>query len=64
MTASEHNEALEVKATLRLVISVLKESQEHHEFCGWGDRYERECALNSGLDEKIDEAIKRGEKCL
>jgi len=35
--------------------TVLGESRDHHEYCGWGDSWERECA--EPLQKKIDEVL-------
>ena len=35
--------------------AVLGESRDHHEYCGWGDSWERECA--EPLQKKIEEAL-------
>ncbi len=35
----------------------LEEAEDHLEYCGWGDSYERECARNEKLPEKIREAL-------
>ena len=53
----------EVKVITGL-IRALSLSLSHHSFCGWGDKYERECAENEGLEAKIDMAIEQGEKFL
>lgn len=42
-------------ATLK---ALLKESYDHHEYCGWGDSWERECARDSDLPGRIQEALK------
>lgn len=44
----------ELLAALRLVV-------EHSEYCGWGDKYERECARDEGLPAKAAEAIAKAE---
>jgi len=36
----------------------LKAASEHLDFCGYGDRYERECAISQKLDERISEALR------
>lgn len=33
-------------------------AQEHLEYCGYGDTWERECAAYNGLSGKIQEALK------
>jgi hypothetical protein len=36
-------------------------AQSHLDYCGYGDSWERECAQASGIEKKIDAAIKAGE---
>lgn len=38
-----------------ILLEILKESQEHHDYCGYGDSWEREVA--GDLDERITAAI-------
>jgi hypothetical protein len=35
----------------------LQDSLDHHEYCGWGDKWEREGAEAQGLPKKIEEAL-------
>ena len=35
----------------------LEDAKAHLEFCGYGDSYEREGAMQDGLPEKIDKAL-------
>lgn len=46
---------------LELRVEQLKEAlecaEEHLDYCGWGDSYERECARNEKLPEKVREAL-------
>ena len=44
------------------LLEALKEAQEHLEYCGYGDSWERECAYASGLPEMIDKAIAKAEE--
>jgi len=37
--------------------AVLKKAREHLEYCGYGDSYERACAQDEGLPEKISGAL-------
>lgn len=50
--------------TIKVLLEALKAAQEHLEYCGYGDRWERECAKESKLKEKIDHAIELGEQCV
>jgi hypothetical protein len=43
------------------LLEALKESLSHHEYCGWGDSYERELAREDGLEKKIHAAINAAE---
>jgi len=36
----------------------LAEAASHLDYCGYGDKWERECAYSSKLPEKIEEALK------
>jgi len=38
----------------------LQAAKEHLEYCGYGDKWERECAEASKLEEQIEEALKDG----
>lgn len=33
--------------------ALLQESFDHHEYCGWGDTFERHCASLDGLPERM-----------
>ena len=35
----------------------LEDAEEHLDYCGWGDSYERECARDEKLPEKIRKAL-------
>ena len=39
------------------VVEALKAASDHLEYCGYGDNWERECAVDSGLPEQIAEAL-------
>jgi glutamine synthetase type III len=39
------------------LLEALREAQEHLEYCGYGDKWERECAKEAGLEKKIKAAI-------
>ena len=43
------------------LLKALHKAREHLEFCGYGDRYERDCAYGEGLPKLIDEAIDKAE---
>jgi hypothetical protein len=45
------------KEAIKILGEALKEAQEHLEYCGYGDSWERECAMSSGLPETVDSAV-------
>ena len=53
-------------AQLPNIVSRLKEAlkaaRDHLEYCGYGDRWERECAYDRGLPDLINQAIEQAEK--
>lgn len=51
-------EAREIMLGYATALELLKESYDHHEYCGWGDTWERECARDSKLPERIQKALK------
>ena len=48
---------IELKAKNTELYDALKEASAHLDYCGYGDRYERDCARESGLMEKIEKAL-------
>ncbi len=42
--------------TIEKLMKALEAAQYHLEYCGYGDKWERECA--EGLPEQIDEALR------
>jgi len=44
-------------ASVAVLRKALMEAREHLEFCGYGDRFERECARESKLEDKIAHAL-------
>ena len=41
------------------LLEALEAAQEHLDYCGYGDSWERECAKDSKLEERIEAAIKK-----
>ena len=41
------------------LLEALKAASEHLDYCGYGDSWERECAVEAGLEKQIAAAIKR-----
>ena len=39
----------------------VREAREHLEYCGYGDKWERECAVEKKLEQQIKEAITEAE---
>lgn len=46
----------QIKLILQLG-DALKAASAHLDYCGYGDRWERECAEAENLENKIDEAL-------
>jgi hypothetical protein len=40
------------------LLEALEAASEHLDYCGYGDRWERECAKERKLEQQIAEAIK------
>lgn len=41
------------------LLEALEDAHSHLEYCGYGDKWESECATDAGLPQKIDNAIKK-----
>lgn len=41
------------------VVAVLREASNHLDFCGYGDSYERECARDDKLPQRIKAILER-----
>lgn len=41
----------------KVLFEALFEAKDHLEYCNYGDAWERECAIDDGLREKIESAI-------
>jgi len=46
------------------LIDVLEEAEAHLDYCGYGDSWERECAVSSKLPEKITSTLSKAKKLL
>ena len=53
-----------LRATLKQTQEALRAAQTHLDFCGWGDRYERECAEATNIVDRIDAALKAADETL
>jgi len=45
------------KKLINTLYEALRDAEQHLEYCGYGDRYERECARDEKLPEKIRKAL-------
>ena len=45
---------------MKSLYEALSAAEQHLDYCGYGDRWERECARDSGLIKQVDEAIRQG----
>ena len=43
---------------IQQVVDALKAASDHLEYCGYGDNWERECAVDDNLPEQIAAALK------
>lgn len=48
-------------ALVKQLYEALQAASEHLDYCGYGDSWERECARESKLEEKIAAALKAAE---
>ena len=44
--------------------NILVESQNHHDYCGWGDPWESSCARDDKLPERLTAAILNAQKVI
>ncbi len=47
---------------IKILGVALTEARDHLEYCGYGDSWERECALDGGMDKRLDEAVTKYEE--
>lgn len=52
---------MEAQKLIRKLLRALKNAEQHLEYTGYGDSWERECAKDSKLPSKITSAISAGE---
>lgn len=50
------------KELITKLVETLQSASEHLEYCGYGDRWERECAQATNLEDRIMEALEAGKK--
>ena len=48
--------------SIKELLRVLKLARDHLEYCGYGDTWERGCAIDKGLPKLIDQTIVEAEK--
>jgi len=53
-----------LRAALKLTRDALSLAEDHLDWIGWGDTYERQCAKESGLGNKIQAAIRGAKEVL
>ncbi len=51
-----------MKEVVAELLSALKAAQAHLDYTGYGDKWERECALSDKLAEQIQAAIDKAEE--
>ena len=44
------------------LLEALESASEHLDYCGYGDRWEKECAYADKLPEKIEKAINKAKR--
>lgn len=42
---------------IKILREALTAARKHLEYCGYGDKWERECAMAQGLEKQIDNAL-------
>ena len=50
------------KALIKILGDALIEAQTHLDYCGYGDRWEHECAVSSKIPQQIDAAVEAYKK--
>lgn len=53
-----------LRAVLKQTREALSDAKDHLDYCGWGDKWERECAKEQKLEPKIDAALGAAEQAL
>ncbi len=49
---------MDAREKIKILKEALTEARDHLEYCGYGDKWESECAERNGLEEKIEAALK------
>lgn len=42
---------------IKTLVAALQAASDHLDYCGYGDKYERECARDAHLPEQIEQAL-------
>lgn len=50
------------KDVINVLLTTLKDAQAHLEYCSYGDNWERECARDAKLPERIAKAVEIGDQ--
>lgn len=58
-TRAEPPELIALREQVRVLREALGEAVEHLEWVGYGDSYERECARDTGLIDRLDNALEQ-----
>jgi hypothetical protein len=53
-----------LKKVLKTVTEALQEASDHLDYCGYGDKWERECADASKIEEHVSFALEQAGKVL
>lgn len=57
MTPEEQTAYDKLVARNNVLKEALQAASEHLDYCNYGDKWERECAVSAGLPEKIEKAL-------
>lgn len=53
-----------MRELIKELTNVLQSASDHLDYCGYGDSWERECARESKLEEKITASLEKANKFL
>ena len=57
---TQEKEIERLKHKTKTLHEALEAASDHLDYCGYGDSWERECAIANGLEEQITKALKEG----
>lgn len=49
---------------IKQLADALEKANDHLDWIGWGDSYERECATNAGIQTEVEAALEAAKKVL